>query len=355
MKLALDLAREGEGLTRPNPPVGAVVVNRDGIAGKGFHRRAGADHAEIIALERAGARAKNATLYVTLEPCSTFGRTPPCVGAIIKSGIRRVVIAVSDPNPRHAGRGISILRKAGIEVITGVCPDEGRKLVEPFRKWILSGRPCISLKMAMSYDGKTADYRGCSRWITGKEARFFVHGLRRRVDAILVGAGTVLADDPSLLPKPSKGRHPFRIILDARGIVSPSARILSDSASARTIMATTPQCPRQRRDEWGRRGARVWLLPASKGGVSVPALMRKIGRMGLLHVLCEGGAEVAAALIRAKAVDEFFFFIAPRLIGGNKSKGAVGGGGWRLAAAPGLCFQECRMMGRDILIRARPE
>lgn len=354
MKLAIGLARQGEGLTRPNPPVGAVIVNQYGIAGKGFHRRAGADHAEIIALKRAGAQAEKATLYATLEPCRTFGRTPPCVDAVIKSGIRRVVVAVSDPNPRHAGRGLSILRKAGIEVITGVCSDEGRKLIEPFTKWIFSGLPYVSLKMAMSYDGKTADYRGCSRWITGKEARCFVHGLRRRVDAILVGAGTVLADDPSLLPKPSKERHPFRIILDARGIVSPTARILSDSASARTIMATTLQCPRHRRDEWGRRGARVWLLPANRGGVSIPALMRKIGRMGLLHVLCEGGAEVAAALIRAKAVDEYFFFIAPRLIGGVKSKGAVGGKGWQLDAAPGLCFQECRGMGRDILIRAKP-
>lgn len=354
MKLALDLARKGEGLTRPNPPVGAVIVKNGRLVGAGFHKRAGGDHAEVIALKKAGAQARNANLYVTLEPCRTFGRTPPCVNAIIESGLRKVIVAGSDPNPRHRGRGLDVLRRSGITVVEGVYGGEGRKLIEPFKKWIISGTPYVSLKMAMSYDGKIADYRGCSRWITGKKSRLFVQDLRRRADAVLVGAGTVLADNPSLLPKPSGGRRPYRIILDAKGLVPPAARVLSDSAAGQTIMATTRLCPEQRRHEWSKHGAQVWLLPLQRGLVSIPALMNKIGRIGLLHVLCEGGSELAAALIRACVVDEFLFLIAPRLIGGKDALGAVGGNGWPLSAAPKLHFMECRPIGDDILIRARP-
>jgi len=354
MKLALELARKGEGLTRPNPPVGAVVVKNGKLTGAGFHRRAGADHAEIIALKKAGGRAKNAALYITLEPCSTYGKTPPCVPAIIKSGIKKVITAVADPNPRHRGRGIFALKKAGIKVVEGVCREDGQKLIEPFKKWITSGRPYVSLKLAMSYDGKIADYRGKARWITGKKARLFVQNIRRRVDAVLVGAGTVLADNPSLLPKPSRGRQPYRIILDAKGLVPPKTRVLRDSAAKQTIMATTRQCPGQRRHQWGLHGAQVWLLPAKRKKVSIPALMNQMGRMGLLHVLCEGGAEVASALVRADVVDEFIFFIAPRLIGGKNVLSAIGGHGWQLAKAPRLRFIEWRKIGNDILIRAKP-
>lgn len=354
MKLALELARKGEGLTRPNPPVGAVVVKNKRLIGTGFHRCAGGDHAEIIALKKAGGRAKNAQLYVTLEPCSTYGRTPPCVHAIIKSGISKIITAASDPNPRHRGRGIVILRKAGIKVIEGVCRNEGQKLIEPFKKWIVSGKPYVSLKMAMSYDGKIADHCGHSRWITGKNARFSVQDMRRRSDAVLIGAGTILADNPSLLPKPSLGRQPYRIILDAKGLVPPKARVLCDSAARQTIMATTRQCPERRRQEWGKHGAQIWLLPSRQGQVSIPALMNKIGRIGLLHILCEGGSEVAASLIRAGMVDEFIFFIAPCLIGGKNAPSAVGGNGWRLSKSPKLRFIEWQIIGNDILIRAKP-
>ena len=354
MKLALELGRKGEGLTHPNPPVGAVVVKNQRLIGTGFHQRAGKDHAEVVALKKAGLQAKNADLYVTLEPCSTYGKTPPCVQAIIKSGIGKVIMAVSDPNPCHAGRGVVMLRKAGIRVIEEVCRNEGQKLIEPFKKMILSGKPYVSLKMAMSYDGKTADYRGHSRWITGKNARLFVHDLRRRADAVLVGAGTILADNPCLLPQPAFGRQPYRIIVDAKGLVPPTARVLCDPAAKQTIMATTEQSPERRRHEWGKHGAQVWLLPSGREKVSIPALMNRIGRMGLLHVLCEGGAEVAAALIRAGMVDEFIFFIAPCLIGGKNAPSAVGGNGWRLAKSPRLCFTEYRQIGNDILIKAKP-
>jgi len=353
MKLALELARKGEGLTRPNPPVGAVVVKNGRLIGTGFHQCAGKDHAEIIALKKAGPRARNANLYITLEPCSTYGKTPPCVQAIIRSGIRKVITAVSDPNPRHCGRGILTIKRAGIKVVEGVCRHEGQKLIEPFKKWITSGKPYVSLKMAMSYDGKTADHMGKSRWITGKKARLFVQDMRRRVDAVLVGAGTVLADNPSLLPKHSFGRKPYRIILDAKGLVPPEARALRDSAAGQTIMATTRQCPEQRRHEWGKHGAQVWLLPSKRGQVSIPALMNKIGRRGLLNVLCEGGSEVASSLVRAGMVDEFIFFIAPCLIGGKNAISAIGGNGWQLSKTPRLRFIEWRKIGNDILIRAK--
>ncbi|MFA7158441.1 MAG: bifunctional diaminohydroxyphosphoribosylaminopyrimidine deaminase/5-amino-6-(5-phosphoribosylamino)uracil reductase RibD [Kiritimatiellia bacterium] len=356
MKVALELARKGEGLTRPNPPVGAVVVKNGRIIGSGYHRKAGGDHAEIIALKQAGRRARGALLYVTLEPCSSYGRTPPCVHAIVKSGIASVIIAAIDPNPRHQGRGIGMLKKAGIEVIEGVCRAEGQKLIAPFKKWILTGKPYVSLKMAMSFDGKTADCRGCSRWITGKKARAFVHDLRRRADAVLVGAGTVLADNPCLLPRPGGGRRPYRIIIDARGRVPGNARILNDAATSRTIMATTDLCPRARRNAWLKQGAQIWIFPSVRGSdrISITALMNKIGKTGLLHVLCEGGSQTAASFIRAGMVDEYLFIYAPLIIGGKNAPPAVGGTGWKLAQAPKLRFIDQKIIGNDILIRAKP-
>ncbi|MCX6992146.1 MAG: bifunctional diaminohydroxyphosphoribosylaminopyrimidine deaminase/5-amino-6-(5-phosphoribosylamino)uracil reductase RibD [Kiritimatiellaeota bacterium] len=354
MARALALARRGEGLTRPNPPVGAVIVRGHCLVGQGWHHHAGALHAEALAIRKAGARARNATLYVTLEPCCTQGRTPPCTRAIIQSGIQRVVLAARDPNPRHNGRGIAILRKAGLEVIEGVAAPEARLLIAPFTRWIRTLRPYLTLKLAMSLDGKIADERGQSRWITGPAARRQVHIWRRSADAILVGARTVLADDPSLLPKPSGRRRPWRVIVDARGTLASSAKIFTDGFQTQTIIATTRRCPARQQAAWRSTGVKVWVLPRSPRGVSLTALMKKLGRLGCLHVLCEGGGELSASLIRAGLVNEFRFFIAPRIIGGRKAPGAVGGVGWPLSAAPKLVFTECRRMGQDLLIRARP-
>ena len=354
MARALALARRGEGLTRPNPPVGAVIVRGRGLVGQGWHHHAGGLHAEALAIQEAGARARNATLYVTLEPCCTQGRTPPCTRTIIQAGIRRVVLAARDPNPRHNGRGIAILRKAGLEVIEGVGAPEARLLIAPFTQWIRTLRPYLTLKLAVSLDGKIADERGRSRWITGLAARRQVQAWRRSADAILVGAGTVLADDPSLLPKPLGGRRPWRVVVDTRGTLSPSAQILTDGFQTQTIIATTRLCPARRQTALRTGGAQVWVLPGSRGGVALGALMKKLGGLGLLHVLCEGGGELAAALIRAGLVNEFRFFIAPCIIGGGKASGAVGGAGWPLPAAPKLVFTECRRMGQDLLIRAQP-
>ncbi len=354
MEKALSLARKGEGLTRPNPPVGAVVVRGGKSDGEGYHRRAGADHAEVVAIRNAGARALGATLYVTLEPCCTHGRTPPCTDLIIRAGIRRVVAAVRDPNPQHQGRGFACLRKHGIEVVEGVCAGEGLRLIEPFANWIVSGRPFVTLKLGVSLDGRIADRSGASRWITGPASLRLVQDMRRRADAIIVGAGTVLADDPSLLPRPARGRKPLRVILDASGRVSPSAAALTDEARSRTILATTSACPEKRRAEWAATGARVWLLAGGRRGVSLSALLAGIGKEGVLHALCEGGGEAAYSFIRGGYVDEYVFFVAPRIIGGAGAKCAVGGEGWPLKSAPRLSITECRRIGDDVIIRAVP-
>ncbi len=354
MEKALALAREGEGLTRPNPPVGAVVVSDGKLAGEGYHHRAGAEHAEVLAIRAAGGRATGAMLYVTLEPCCTVGRTPPCTDLIVRSGIRRVIVAARDPNPRHHGRGLACLRKHGVEVVEDVCAETGVRLIRPFAKWVLSGLPFVTLKLAMSLDGRIADRVGASRWITGTASRKMVQDMRRRADAIIVGADTLLADDPSLFPRPPHGRKPFRVILDARGRVDSSARVLQDEKRGQTIMATTSACPASRRMEWAEAGAQVWVLAANRRGVSLPALLGRLGREGLLHVLCEGGAELAASFAKASLVDQYVFFLAPKLIGGTGAKGSIGGNGWLLDKAPRLVFRECLRLGEDILIRAEP-
>jgi len=354
MTEAIRLARLGEGLTRPNPPVGAVVVRNGSCVGRGWHRKAGGPHAEAYALRQAGIKAKGATLFVTLEPCSTWGRTPPCCEAIIKAGIKKVVAAVSDPNPRHSGKGFRVLRRAGIEVVSCIGSNEARDLLAPFASSMIRKRPYVTLKLAESLDGRIADAAGRSKWITGSAARDIVQELRRRVDAVLVGAGTVLKDDPSLLPRPTKGRLPFRIIVDASGKLPAARRVFSDEASAQTILATTKRCSVSRQAEYAAKGVQVLVLPSAGQGVSLPSLMRTLHALGVMHVLCEGGGEMAGSLIKANLVDEVVMFVAPMFIG-DGGKGSVGGKGWILAKAPRLRIVETRMVGLDVMIRAKPE
>ena len=352
MTEALRLARLGEGLTRPNPPVGAVIVKNGRIVGRGFHRKAGGPHAEVYALRQAGARAKGATLYVTLEPCCTFGRTPPCVEGIIQAGIKKVVAAAFDPNSRHTGKGFRQLRQVGIEVVTGVGAGEADGLLAPFASAMIRKRPYVALKLAESLDGRIADASGRSKWISGPAARTVVQGLRRQTDAVMVGAGTVLKDDPSLLPRPSKGRRPFRVIVDAAGKVPANHRVFLDESASQTILVTTKQCPARRQAEYAARGAKVMVLPTVGRGVSLPALLKSLNGLGVLHVLCEGGSELAGSLVRANLVDEWVLFVAPVIIGG-KGIGAIGGKGWKLAGAPRLKIVETRMVGGDVMIRAK--
>jgi diaminohydroxyphosphoribosylaminopyrimidine deaminase/5-amino-6-(5-phosphoribosylamino)uracil reductase len=288
---------------------------------------------------------------VTLEPCSTWGRTPPCTEAIILSGIRKVVAAIPDPNPLHAGKGFRLLRRAGIEVVTGLGASEAHEILTPFASAMLRKRPWVTLKLAQSLDGRIADFQGQSKWISGTGSRLLVQALRRRVDAIMVGAGTVLKDNPSLLPRPARGRSPFRIIVDAAGKVPVRSRVFTDEGASRTILATTKRCLGRVQAAVVAQGGQVLVLPGAGRGVSLPALMRSLKALGVLHVLCEGGGELAASLIKAGLVDEIVMFTAPVVIGGN-GVAAVGGAGWALSAAPRFRIVETRMVGGDILVRA---
>ncbi|MEI8139564.1 MAG: bifunctional diaminohydroxyphosphoribosylaminopyrimidine deaminase/5-amino-6-(5-phosphoribosylamino)uracil reductase RibD [bacterium] len=352
MTEALRLARLGEGLTRPNPPVGAVVVKNNKVIGRGYHRKAGGPHAEVYALRQAGSRAAGATLYVTLEPCSSWGRTPPCTDAILAAGIKRVVCAVSDPNSKHSGKGFTLLRKKGITVERGVGAEEGSEILRPFASTMLRTRPYITVKLATSLDGRIADSTGCSQWISGPEARVQVQGLRRRADAIMVGAGTVMADNPSLMPRPSKGRKPYRVIVDARGKVSSLARVFTDEFAARTILATTKRCSERQRAAYTKCGAEVMVLPASGVGVSLVALMKGLHAKGLMHVVCEGGGVLVGSLLKAGVVDELVLFVAPVMLGA-KGLASVGAVNWALAEAPRMNVVESGVVGDDVMIRLR--
>ena len=354
MREAVRLARLGEGLTRPNPPVGAVIVRNGRLIGCGFHRRAGGPHAEVYALRQAGPKARGSTLYVTLEPCCTWGRTPPCTDAILAAGIRRVVIATRDPNPRHAGRGLRILKRAGVLVASGILEKEAKSILQPFACSMLHRRPFVTVKMAVSLDGKIADANGRSKWITGPEARTVVQDLRRRCDVIMVGATTARKDDPSLLPRPARGRQPYRVIVDSSGRLPPASQVLNDEGRSRTIVATTRRCPAARCAAYEARGAQVWRLPATQGRVSLKALIHRLHKLGALHVLVEGGGELAAALLRTGCVDEVFWFVAPVAIGGGGVP-AIGGTGWPLTKAPRMEIVELRQVGADVMLRAMPK
>lgn len=350
MRRALALARRGVGLTRPNPPVGALIVAGGRKVGAGWHQIAGGPHAEVIALLQAGRRARGATLYVTLEPCSTWGRTPPCTDAILAAGLRRVVAAVRDPNPKHAGRGLRLLRRRGVKVAVGICAAEAQELIVPFRQWMLAGRPFVTLKLGLTLDGRIADCRGASRWITSAAARARVQALRRQADAILVGGGTVRADNPRLQPRPAGGRCPWRVVATTSGWLPPRCRLLHDAAARCTIVATTSAGAR--RLARVKTAARIWALPGRGGQINVRALLQRLGAAGCLHVLCEGGGKLAGALLRAGLVDELQLFVAPKLLGGDAAPAVAGG--WPLAAAPQFAIRTVERLGPDLLIRARP-
>jgi len=350
MRLALREARRGLGRTSPNPPVGAVVVAPDGtVVGRGFHRRAGAPHAEVEALRAAGAAAAGATLYVTLEPCAHQGRTPPCTEAVLAAGVRRVVIGTRDPNPKVPGQGAARLQAAGIDVATGVVEPACAELIAAFRKHVCTGFPWVTLKLAASLDGRIATVSGDSRWITGPDSRRYVHRLRNQHDAILVGAETVRQDDPALTCRLRGGRNPVRIVLDGRLRVPPAARVLTDGAAPTIVVAGRSAAARRTRLRH-RDGVEVLTLPDRGGVVSPRAVLRALGRRGIVSVLVEGGASVAAALLAAGAVDRFLCFLAPTLIGGDGRPmlGALGVD--TVAAALRLGPLRVRRFAADLLV-----
>lgn len=353
MGMALELARKGEGFTSPNPMVGAVVVKDGEVVGRGYHVRAGAAHAEVVALQEAGERAKDATLYVNLEPCCHYGRTGPCVKAIVAAKVKKVVVAMVDPNPLVAGKGIAFLREAGLEVVTGVLAAEAERLNEVFCKYITTGFPFVVAKAALSLDGKIATRSGESRWITGEEARVFGHRLRHRYDAILVGVNTVLRDNPSLtarLPE-GRGKDPVRVVLDSFARTPPEARIIRQESPSPAIIAVTQDAPRGRITALEEAGAEVVVTPAKEGRVDLAWLMKELAEREITSVLIEGGGEVHASALAAGIVDKVVFFIAPIIIGGKSAPGPVGGqGAERLAEAVYLENMNVLRVGQDICV-----
>ncbi|VBB07933.1 riboflavin biosynthesis protein ribd [Lucifera butyrica] len=350
MRQALALAERGLGRTRPNPMVGAVIVRDNTVVGQGWHKKAGTPHAEIHALTQAGDLARGATLYVTLEPCSHYGRTGPCADAVIQAGIKKVVVAMVDPNPLVAGKGLEKLRAAGIEVVEGILAGQAAGLNEVFIKWVTTGMPFGILKTAMTLDGKIATVSGQSQWITGPPARQFVHTLRDRYDGILVGIGTVLADDPALTARlPQATQNPVRIVADSLARTPLTAKVVNDEAA--TIVAVLPEAPPERREALQKKGVDVVVVPRGKTGIDLKSLFQILGKRGISSILIEGGPAVNQSALAANVVDKVYWFIAPKIIGGTSAPGPVGGEGIScLDAAILLKNTAIQQVGEDVLV-----
>ena len=352
MRMALRLAEKAKGRTSPNPMVGAVVVKNNKVISRGYHLRAGEPHAEAIALAKAGAAAKGATLYVTLEPCShTNKRTPPCSPLVIQSGVKRVVVAMIDPNPRVSGNGLKALRKAGVQVVQGVLESESKKLNEAFVKHIATGMPFVTLKIAQTLDGRIATAGGESKWITGEQARAEGHRLRDSHDAILVGINTILKDDPSLTTRIPQGRDPLRIIVDTKLRTPLSAKVIKQTSSAKTCIATIAGMPTNKLEALLDSGAEILLVKERNKQVDLKALMKILGSSGITSVLIEGGAEVNASALKAGIVDKVVAFVAPMLMTGKDSLCSIGGESpQKLGQAIRISEVTSRFVGQDLMI-----
>lgn len=353
MRLGLQWAARAQGRTRPNPMVGAVVVSKGKRVGIGFHRRAGRPHAEIEALRQAGKKARGATLYVTLEPCRHFGRTPPCLKEILSSGVRRVVIAMEDPSPKMRGRSLAQLRAAGVSVTAGILQEEARRLNEVYLTWRQAGRPFVTVKVAHSLDGKIATSKGESRWISSPKARRYAHALRAQVDAIAVGARTVLRDNPRLT---CRGYTPVRpllkVVLDSQALTHPASRLFQEKANV--LIATTGKAPLRRRRLLEKRGAQVIVFPEKNGKVSFSSLLKYLARQEITHLLIEGGGELVASALEARAVDRWISIVAPVLIGGRDAPTAFDGKGIAsLQRKISLQVQRQRRLGGDRIFECK--
>ncbi|MRR06750.1 MAG: bifunctional diaminohydroxyphosphoribosylaminopyrimidine deaminase/5-amino-6-(5-phosphoribosylamino)uracil reductase RibD [Deltaproteobacteria bacterium] len=355
MRRALALARRGLGRTSPNPAVGCVIVRNGEIVGEGWHRKAGTPHAEVHALSQAGDRARAADVYVTLEPCSHHGRTPPCAEALIKAGVARVFAGMTDPNPLVSGRGLAMLREAGIFVECGVLEEECRILNEAFLKHVTTGLPFVILKSAMTLDGKTATASGDSKWITCEESRRYVHTLRSRVDAIMVGVGTVLADDPQLTCRMVRGKDPHRIVVDSRLRTPPTAALFHLDSQAKTILATIERDPEKTAVMQGL-AAETLLCEEEEGRVDLADLLRRLGARGVQSILLEGGRELVGSAVRKGLVDKYLLFYAPKIIAGGDGYGLCSGPGVeRMADAFRLKADSVRRFAEDFLVIGYPE
>jgi diaminohydroxyphosphoribosylaminopyrimidine deaminase/5-amino-6-(5-phosphoribosylamino)uracil reductase len=353
MRLALRLAARGAGRTAPNPMVGAVVVREARIVGRGFHRHAGGAHAEVEALAAAGVAAAGATLYVTLEPCNHTGRTPPCTDAILQAGIRRVVAAMRDPNPHVAGQGLARLAAAGCEVVLGPGAEQAARLNEAWLTWLARGRPHVTVKCAATLDGRIATRDGDARWVTGEAARQWVHRLRDTSDAILVGIGTVLRDDPQLTTRLAgrRGKDPLRVILDSRLRLPASARVLDGASSAGTLVFCGPEADATRRRRLENAGADIVPVDLIEKRLALTDILTHLGRMGITSLLVEGGATVIGSLLAARLVDKLVLFLAPKLLGGVDGVPICRGpGAARMADALPLGDMRLRRLGKDLML-----
>jgi len=341
MARALELAARGRGSTSPNPMVGAVLVRDGAVVGEGHHERCGGPHAEVNALSCAGGHARGATLYVTLEPCSVSGKTPPCTEAIVSAGVSRVVVSVTDPNPSVSGRGIELLRSAGIDVDLGLMRDEATKLNAAYFKFRLNGLPFTTLKMALSLDGRIAPAPGGPRWTSSPESRELVHSMRGDSDCVLVGIGTVLADDPRLTDRREgasggcPSRQPARLVLDTSLRTPEGSALVRTSGSVRTIVGCSRVASETRSAALERAGVGVWRVGRSPGGLDLREVLERAAGAGLLSVLAEGGTAVAGSLLTGGHVDRVAFFVAPRLYGadGRPALPPLGGGWWEHGAS----------------------
>jgi len=353
MNRALELAALALGRTSPNPVVGAVVVNNGEIVGEGYHHQAGTPHAEVHALKEAGAQAKGATIYVTLEPCSHHGRTPPCANALKDAGVKRAVIATVDPNPLVAGRGLRILEEAGIETSVGVMEEPAVRLNQFFFKYIKTRRPYVTIKSAMTLDGKIATVGGDSRWVSGEESRRLVHQMRNVYDAIMVGIGTVLKDDPLLNTRLGNdtGRDPVRVIVDSKLELPMASQIVKTAWEQKTLLFCNSQADTGSIDLLEQAGITVIALPVTCEILPLAEVLNELGRRELCSVLVEGGAEINASLIENGLADKIHLFIAPKIVGGKTAPTPVGGlGAGLMKNAIAVNSIETTPCGQDILL-----
>jgi len=351
MSLALDLAVKGIGSVNPNPLVGAVIVKNNRIIGQGFHERYGDSHAEINAINSVSEEITGSTLYVTLEPCFHTGKTPPCVDAIIKYNFKKVIIAMTDPNPLVSGKSIQKLIDNNIEVVTGVLEEESRKINEIFIKFITTGRPFVTMKSAMTLDGKISSVTGASKWISSEQSRKFTHRLRHRMSAIMVGIGTVLADDPELTARIEEGRNPIRVVVDSKLRIPLNAKLLKVTKNLKTIIAATNKAEKRKMQILESMGVGVLIIPDSGGMVNLMELMKELGKIGVDSILLEGGGTLNFSALEENIIDKVLFFIAPKIIGGYSAKTPVEGVGKKtIGEAYNLVNTNVSTIGDDVVI-----
>lgn len=352
MKRALSLARKGLGKTSPNPAVGCVIVRDGVVVGEGYHKKAGAPHAEMLALAMAGAAAKGADVYVTLEPCCHHGKTPPCCDALIAAGVRRVVAGMVDPFLQVAGKGLQILRQAGIQVEVGLLEEQCKDLNKVFIKSVTTGIPYLIYKTAMTMDGNIATVTGHSRWVTCEESRRLVHRLRAQCDAVMVGVDTVIADNPQLTVRHVRGRNPLRVIVDTRLRTPESVNVLNDASTGKTIIATCETNP-EIHQRYLSQGADILVCREYDGRVEMADLLQKLTVMGVQSILVEGGSRLAGDLLQNNLIDECIFFYAPKVVGNGFAPFAIQGIS-TMDDAIQLEVQRVGMSGADVVVYARP-